>query len=509
MLSAKSVAGFPVSLQTHSFWPWLGSKPVGEDGFYMLTVADNISRFHRIIYNYCQPTTGIQPLATFAFAGLDQLVRWTHGSSWTLIRFVLFGGCTLFLAFAWLIGHIASRVTTLPDRHLVFTIGFFLTLCDYTLFRLFTYGLETGIYLCCVGLVFWVYLRLASDRRGSWAYMTLLGLAGGVAGLARIDFGIIFLAILAWLAIRRWATLLQVLVSGTVALLVTSPWLFYVHSIVGSWLPSSGRAESQLISLSSLDRIPHMVAALGEQLMPWCYLILYRTGNTVMAIASALAIVLLARRAPLTVQLLKNGGAGYLIRITPWLVAIAALALVYMTMFWPTFFYARYTAPLFVIALPVMASILAEQGIVRMRPLVVVIPLVALFVFYDAITLHTGSVGGDQIIEAGYVEKYYPKAHVGSFQSGTIGYFNRNVENLDGKINNDALKAKLKDELPEYIDRTGIDVLVDWPGYLDSLPVDYRLREWVKCPQPMPEPEGECLIRKAIRSESAASGRGR
>jgi hypothetical protein len=42
----------------------LSDKPVGEDGYYMLTIALNIAQGHGIAYNYSLPATGIQPLST-------------------------------------------------------------------------------------------------------------------------------------------------------------------------------------------------------------------------------------------------------------------------------------------------------------------------------------------------------------------------------------------------------------------------------------------------------------
>jgi hypothetical protein len=110
-------------------------------------------------------------------------------------------------------------------------------------------------------------------------------------------------------------------------------------------------------------------------------------------------------------------------------------------------------------------------------------------------TLRTQS--SSQFISAGYVHQYYPNSHVGSFQSGTEGYFNRNVDNLDGKLNTEALRAAQAQHLPAYIDAAQINVLIDWPGYIHSLPESYLNHEWISCPYPMPTADNICLIRKA------------
>lgn len=43
LLAAFSRSGFPTSMVSSSHWPSLIDKPVGEDGYYMLTVSDNIA----------------------------------------------------------------------------------------------------------------------------------------------------------------------------------------------------------------------------------------------------------------------------------------------------------------------------------------------------------------------------------------------------------------------------------------------------------------------------------
>ena len=61
-------------------------------------------------------------------------------------------------------------------------------------------------------------------------------------------------------------------------------------------------------------------------------------------------------------------------------------------------------------------------------------------------------------------------ATLGAFQAGTFGWFGeRDVVNLDGKVNPDAARALAKQELAEYIERRKIDYVLDWPWILRSL----------------------------------------
>jgi hypothetical protein len=67
LLSMGSIADFPSAMKSDSFFPYLSDKPIGEDGFYMLTVAWNLALGKGISYNMGIATTGIQPLSTFIF----------------------------------------------------------------------------------------------------------------------------------------------------------------------------------------------------------------------------------------------------------------------------------------------------------------------------------------------------------------------------------------------------------------------------------------------------------
>jgi hypothetical protein len=63
-----------------------------------------------------------------------------------------------------------------------------------------------------------------------------------------------------------------------------------------------------------------------------------------------------------------------------------------------------------------------------------------------------------------------PSATLGAFQAGTFSWFGeRDVVNLDGKMNPDAARALANQELAEYIESREIDYILDWPWILRSL----------------------------------------
>jgi hypothetical protein len=59
---------------------------------------------------------------------------------------------------------------------------------------------------------------------------------------------------------------------------------------------------------------------------------------------------------------------------------------------------------------------------------------------------------------------------LGAFQAGVFSWFGqRDVVNLDGKVNPDAARALARRELGAYIESRRIDYLLDWPWILHSL----------------------------------------
>lgn len=498
LLAVYSGTSYPTSMVSASHWPALMDKPVGEDAYYMLTVAQNIATRGRILYNGDLPATGIQPLATLLFAALDWVVTATGGDAEALIRSVLLTGVALFILFAWQIGRIAAMLSPPEAKRYAATLASLLTLCSYTLFRLFTYGLETGVYLLLLAACFIVTLQIAAEQRTSTWNAVLLGVAAGLAGEARIDFGLPFAIVLLFLLAYRWISWGKALLTGSIALLLVSPWFLFVHRVSGSWLPSSGKAESTLIAWQTTPwRLLSMALAIAGQVMPWCYAVVSRATIAAAVVSTALLLWLFLRRKGqrqlLGRLLLSQHGR-------MWCTALLSLLPVYLLLFNARHFYYRYTAPLAVLAVPVCAIAFAHSGWVRRHMVLAALGMVAAFAAWDAGSLHTGRVGNSQTIAAGYIHRYFPQARVGAFQSGVVGFFNPNVENLDGKLNAGALAATAANRLPQFIDAQHIAVLVDWPSVIHAnLPQTYLDREWQPCPVPIVGgAESICLVRRAV-----------
>ena len=511
VLAWGSRAAFPARLAEAPGLPSLADKPLGEDGFYMLTVAWNLGHGRGLTYNDGIETTGIQPLATVLYGGLAAGVRASGGTRWDLARLVLLFGVGTVVGLALLLGALARASLPAgadPERAaLAFFLGAVLTLANVWVFRIATYGLETGVYLVLLAAFAGTLVR--DVPRMTVRRAAVAGLLAGLCGLARIDFGVLLALFLALLVVRRVLTLRHGIVLGATALALVAPWFLWVHAVSGHWAPSSGPAQSSWITAGSAPgRVLAMAKAVLNHLTPWLY-----TGNrldlTLLALLSVAVVGALLVWARRTTRPAAPDRA--------WADVLSALGLavvglvgVYLVLFRSTHFYDRYAAPLLVVVIPGLAWLVATSvPVERLRraavPLAAGLGLAAAFWF--AVTLHRGATGNVHAVTAGFVQAHYPEARVGAFQSGVVGYFNPNVVNLDGKVDARALAAAQAGKLEAFLDAQGVDVLVDAGGNLHRIDMRYLAEHWRRCSADPPNDYTLCLERLRGHVQAATASR--
>jgi len=501
-LAALSPRGFPVSAHTGRIIPYLADKPLQEDAFYMLTVAWYAGAGRGLSYNDGQPTVGIQPLNTVLDAAFARMVQAAGGDRWTLARFVLIVGLVEFLIFSWAAGALAARLCS--DRRWAGTArdaAATLALLDLGLFRQFTNGLETGLYTLLVATVVWLWIR--GSTHTSRLTVAAIGIASGLAVLARVDFLVVLLAALACGVALTEIPIVDAALVACIAALVASPWFWHVHRLTGHWIPSSGRAQAGVSTMGALgSRVEAMALAVLQQAAPWIHVEALRIAATTRLPPSTGSLVLAGAALVLAIAgiTLCYSGAREVEDsdrrlLIPWAAGFAALFVVYPIFFYAAYFYPRYATPFVVLALPLIA--IGVSRVPTRYAVAGVVLMAAASVTTARATLHNGELGNVNVLSAGYVTDAVPRtAVVGAFQSGVLGYFNEHVVNLDGKINADALAAAAEARLPQYVDARRIDYLVDWPGILAILPRLYLQGQWNPCARPTPDPMVECLVRR-------------
>jgi hypothetical protein len=480
-LSLGSLEGFPEGFRVDENMPYLSDKPVGEDGHYMLTVAWNTSKGDFFAYNYGK-TTGIQPLGTLVYSCIAWIVQQSGGDKWSFIRSVIFFSSILYVLFALIIGYISGSFF---EKHrysnTAFIVGFCFTIFNFAIFRHFTYGLEVSFYLIMIGVcVFWTMNRDYISLNES----VVFGVLVGVTGLVRIDFGVVFAILVAIFFLQRRISLAGGIASGSIALAIVSPWFLWVHSVTGSWLPSSGAAQGSLISASnSIERISAIFAAIVNHMTPWAY----PGGRTLLEIMAAASLV----AAVVLIYTLRSSSNDRKIdehRISAckaWAIATGALVIIYPTFFWATHFYGRYTTPLVVVLLPAMA--VAVTGGLRAKYIswvfrLLVPGLVICFCVWAYISLHAGRVTHPTAVTAHYIHQEFDEdTKMGVYQSGIIGYHWESVLNLDGKINSNAPKYIKKYGMREYLNKRSIDVVIGKGGVGKIERLVLESQKWARC----------------------------
>lgn len=505
-LAAFSNGGFPTSMSAGSRMPFLADKPLGEDGFYMMTVAWRWGEGKGFSYNGPYPTSGVQPLYTAVLGGLAALVQAVGGDRWVFARATLALGAVNLLVFSLLAGWVAVALEPDPGiRASAWVWTSMMAAANFWVFRSFTYGLETGLYLILLALLAGWTLRLSLHGAIKDRHAVPLGILCGLAGLTRLDFGIVLAVVLAVFLWKRVMSLRSVLTVGSTAGLMVAPWLLYVRSVTGGFFPSSGLAQSK--SLSTADfwlRVNAAWTALAEHLSPW----VYTGGRRPLTVAASLSMAAFLLWAG---PRFRSGSLGQRRVWKAWLAAFSVLCLVYFACFWAAHFYDRYTSPILIVVLPWL-GIGAARRLSDVRPIVrqaLYGALVASFCAAAWISLHTGRIGNTHSVTAGFVaSRIPPNLTVGAFQSGVVGFFNPNVVNLDGKIDSRALLYASQGRLSDYIDERGIDVLVDWKELLESaLPAEYVARVWRSCEGRIENGVSVCLERRGREDPLKSRGR--
>lgn len=475
-------------------------RPLTEDAYYSLSVARTLGEGGGISVNGVEPTNGVQPLICFFYAAIFAL---TSGDTLLAIRLVLLLQIGFYVVAAFAVGWFASALTTTGGvREEMFWLATGLMLVSYTISIYSLNGLETGMSIAFTfGCTAFYIERIARARSARMADFARLGALLGLGILARIDITFLVASIAAWhvtsAAFRRGGTtsssplraIGEAAVLAAVALVVSLPWWLYNQIQFGSVMPISGLAQQNLI----VDR-PESVGIV-LRLLSDCVLIVVHMASTAGAGTAYAGLWLLLATAALAAgyrpfgnavrAALRGAYAEFRLRpAVPLLLHVVALTVYYTFFFGAPHFLGRYLQSLRIVATLAVASVLymawrtAPHG--KVRSLGGAAVVAATLVSFVALTVNftqTGISWNVQLVPSQWISQHAgPSDRVAMFQTGTSGFFNRQVVNLDGKVNPAAGEAFRNGTLPLYVDSSEFDYIIDWDFFTRHIFVDPHVR---------------------------------
>jgi len=346
-------------------------------------------------------------------------------------------------------------------------------------------GMETALVILMLAITLWFYLARVRDKPFPWRRFLTLGLLAGLTMLARMDQVFLLLALgvdVLWQ--KRRQALRPLALVGLGALVVLSPWLILSFHYTGSLLPISGQAV-RFLSLAKLK-----LAGIEPGLM-WHFKMLRNTmaqwAGSPLPVISAVHVI--AGRLSLSRRILY-AGLGVLVVLGLWglwdrtpdeareragrlrfllLFALGMLGL-YSCYIYASWYQPRYQAPmalLVTVACGVLYSWSPRWG----RQLGWGIAL-GLFLPRLWNTQLEAPLPRGYFRIGSYVQRAFPHgARIGTYQSGAMGYFARDktVINLDGVVNEGALRAHQERRAFDYTREQGLEYLVDWDSNFEDM----------------------------------------
>lgn len=450
-------------------------KPFVEDAYYSLSVARNLSAGHGLTIDGRNWTNGFQPL--FTAVSTVSFLAAGH-SDVTALRIQMILHLLVILATVLLLSGLLSSVLPRAIPQAIVSsataaLGF--SACTLLSFQL--NGLETGLSIFGYAAVLYLYVKRGVERRID---LVLLSALLGALVLTRIDavfFVILFATseMAAHITKRPGEALRRGAVMGVGAFLISSPWWLYNYLKFGSLMPSSGSVLYD--SSAGWSRTIDAVSAAGWNLVPWVY-----SPKLIPSLPRTLAATIgLALLLGATVFLLKrdfgepdpDGRATQrLLRFRRGLFVLllhgCTIMLWYARTNWAVPFYPRYLAVFGLIGL-ILTAAFAIPILSRAKKLLILLQVLAAIMLSGMVWIYwTGRLikGNDHYAAVELAQTYVPAEDwVGAGQSGMFGFFRPRVLNLDGKVNNEALRNRAS--LGRYIDRKRLNWLVDWPGYIE------------------------------------------
>jgi hypothetical protein len=463
----------------------------------MLTVAKNFATGNGFEYNFHTPTSGVQPLSTFFYAGIFYLGNIFGFSITNILRLIIFFSALLLYSSGFLLFEVSKKLFEFTDKNLLFLLCIVFSSFNFELLIYFTNGLETGIYssLFLLTIYFSTNIILNSDKHQRNRDVYLLGIFFGLTSLARIDFLILSLGFLIITFLKKKLRIFEIIKIIVIQCIFLVPWIIVVYKVTGSIIQSSATVQTSWITLDNLgERIFNITTALMEHMTPLIFT-MHRTLLLIVVFLLIIFYLIFNRKRYPGDPFLPDR---YRLLLLYWGVPFLIFVLTYFIYSSATYFYLRYTALIAVFLLPffIYLSYNALKKL-KMRILYIFLTIILMLFFIQASQyFHSGKLGVHQSLRVHYIKTNFPSNEkIGVFQSGVTGFFCNNVINLDGKINNLVTEYGKANRMGNYLDSTGIDVLLEWREVFPIGNKNYFIKNWKEKTNDIGDGQTVCYIR--------------
>jgi hypothetical protein len=462
--------------------PALVEKTLPDDAFYYFTIARNVCSGNGISVDGLVPTNGFHPL--WALMLLPIYVIFHTGD--LPIHIALTLAAVLDLGTAWLSYASVRRLT--GSAHAGVLSALLIALNPSVAMESLN-GLETALSLFCAALTFYVYVRFVADAEKAttrgWA---LFGGAVGLMLLARTD-NILMAACMGLHALwtRRHlrglrhtlrSTMTGLALAAAVSALFLSPWLIWNQLTFGSIVQSSATAAPAVFRRALLQPLTAGVPfteVWRQGLWPVVYLALllafrYAGVAWTAVFVSTLLQRIINRRWPTAGERFRQTTP----LLAPFVAALLLLIVHTFVRWYPRSWYFVMLAWASALAAgPVLAGAAHSLNSSRVGRLAVRIGaacIVLLLALQAVKGWRAGFYPWQSHMLAGarwMAAETAPNAVVASFNSGLQAYYGeRQIVNLDGVVNWEAVKAMEDRSLLAYAARRGVTYLVDYEAYI-------------------------------------------
>jgi len=486
---------FPDKISTQNIFPFLADKPITEDGHYMLTVAWNIASGKGFVYNYNVPTTGVQPLATIIYALIAKIAQLLNIGKIGFVKLVMYYSIILTFTIWIMLYDLCKKMFKIKDTNFLKIITFLLVAFNFQIYIHIINGLETGLYLLLMLYLFYKSMSYNYENNQITKQTLILGLVFSLAFLARLDFAWIMLIQISGLLFIKKTIIKKAITLVTFPIIAGASWILFSYLSTTSIIQSSIDSQTHLFSSINYDGILIFIQSFIQPFVPFVY-----SGNKRILFIMVIAPLFSIGIGWYCRNYLTNLKASFeQAVILIWGASLISLPFVYLIYSNAPHFFIRYFSPLFVITLPFQAYViylvLEKYGLAKRFGFIALV--VVIYATQSSLYFHSGKLGNSDSIRIDFIKRnFQANTVIGTWQSGVTGYYCENVYNLDGKIDQDALRYARDIGIEKYIELRNIEVLIEWEYWINKIDKKYLGNNWKLYSRDIGDGRTMCFVRR-------------